>query len=326
MKKVLKYRMLICMLVILCMCAVLGGCAKKKKDGKIHVVCTTFPVYDWVKNIVGDSKDYEVELLMDNGTDLHSFQPSAKDIVKVGEADVFIYIGGESDEWVGDVLKQAGNKDQIAINLMDVLGDKAKVEELKEGMQEEDEHHDHDHDEEEKEYDEHIWLSLKNSKYLCEQIADVLKKKGDSEAIEKNVAAYVEKLEKLDKEFVDMIKNSKNKTVVFGDRFPFRYLVDDYCLDYYAAFAGCSADSEASFETVVFLAKKLEEKKLGFVFVIDKSDKKLANAIIESCSDKNKEVLEIDSMQSTSKKEIEDGASYLGIMEKNLKVLQKGLN
>ena len=301
---------------------------------KIKVVSTIFPSYDWAKEVVGDLKDsYDFTLLLDKGTDLHSYQPTADDIAKIAEADLFIYVGGESDGCVDDALKVATNKDMKVINLVEVLGDKAKTEEVVEGMQaEEEEEHSGEIAEggeacEENEIDEHVWLSLKNAsgyvKSIEEALADI--DKNNAATYEKNASAYISKLNDLDKEYKDVVDASTNKTVLFGDRFPFRYLVDDYGLKYYAAFVGCSAETEASFNTVVFLANKVDELNLGDVLTIENSDGKIAKTIIDNTKDKNKNVDVLNSMQSVTAKDVEAGETYLKIMQSNLEVLKKVL-
>ena len=324
------------LVAVLAVCA-LSGCGTSKsgedtKDKKIKIVTTIFPEYDWVMQILGDKADKaDVTMLLDKGVDLHSYQPSTADIAKISEADVFIYVGGESDEWVEDVLKEAKNKNLKVINLMDVMGDKAKEEEVKEGMQPEEEEHAEEakdgKEEEEVEYDEHVWLSLKNAKIFTKKIADVLSEvdKDDAKTYQANYESYAKKLDALDKKYAEAVASAKNKTLVFGDRFPFRYLVNDYGLDYYAAFVGCSAESEASFETVTFLAKKIDELGLGNVLTIEGKNHKIAKTVVDNTKNKDQKVLTMDSMQSTTSKDVKDGATYLGIMEKNLEVLKEAL-
>lgn len=324
------------LVAVFAVCA-LSGCGTSKsgedtKDKKIKIVTTIFPEYDWVMQILGDKADKaDVTMLLDKGVDLHSYQPSTADIAKISEADVFIYVGGESDEWVEDVLKEAKNKKLKVINLMDVMGDKAKEEEVKEGMQPEEEEHAEEakdgKEEEEVEYDEHVWLSLKNAKIFTKKIADVLSEidKDDAKTYQANYESYAKKLDDLDKKYADAVASAKNKTLVFGDRFPFRYLVNDYGLDYYAAFVGCSAESEASFETVTFLAKKIDELGLGNVLTIEGKNHKIAKTVVDNTKNKDQKVLTMDSMQSTTSKDVKDGATYLGIMEKNLDVLKEAL-
>ena len=475
---------------------------------KLKVVTTIFPEYDWAKAVLGDkAENAELTLLLKNGVDLHSFQPSAEDIAKISEADLFIYVGGESDGWVDDALKEAKNKNMKVINLMETLGDKAKEEEMKEGMQESEDEHDHDHGKEvstfedsevkdrtladwkgdwqsayplaksgaldaafkekaektgkmtaeeykayytkgyetdiakinidgdtisftdesgktvkspykyvgtyiqnwstgtkaamyrfeaedknsgapiyvefndhmiapataehfhirfsnesfdaikdpenswptfypaaltgeevadelaghdhheETEYDEHVWLSLKNAELYVNKIAEDLSAldTANAESYKKNAEAYNKQLSALDTQYADVVKNATNKYLLFGDRFPFRYLVDDYGLDYSAAFVGCSADTEASFETVRFLADKVDEKKLGSILVIENSDQKIANTIQQNTKEKNQKILVLDSMQSVTEKNMADGETYLGVMKKNLEVLKQAL-
>jgi len=336
MEEIMKKIITLMLVAVLAVCA-LSGCGTSKsgedtKDKKIKIVTTIFPEYDWVMQILGDKADKaDVTMLLDKGVDLHSYQPSTADIAKISEADVFIYVGGESDERAEDVLKEAKNKKLKVINLMDVMGDKAKEEEVKEGMQPEEEEHAEEakdgKEEEEVEYDEHVWLSLKNAKIFTKKIADVLSEvdKDDAKTYQANYESYAKKLDDLDKKYADAVASAKNKTLVFGDRFPFRYLVNDYGLDYYAAFVGCSAESEASFETVTFLAKKIDELGLGNVLTIEGKNHKIAKTVVDNTKNKDQKVLTMDSMQSTTSKDVKDGATYLGIMEKNLEVLKEAL-
>lgn len=300
-----------------------GSGGGSDKEGQLKIVTTIFPLYDWTRNVLGDmEKDAKLTMLMDEGVDLHSYQPNAEDLSAIAECDVFIYVGGTSDEWTKDALDQAENKDMIIINLMDIMGDKAKEEEHKEGMQEEEEHGD-----DEKEYDEHVWLSLRNAGTFVSEIEKALSKADEknADAYKKNSAEYENKLSSLDDEYKKAVADGSVKTLLFGDRFPFRYMTEDYGLDYYAAFAGCSAESEASFKTISFLAKKVDELKLKNVITIEGSDKKIAKSIIANTKEKNQKILTMDSMQQITSKEVDSGATYLSLMEKNLKVLSKAL-
>ena len=292
------------------------------KNSKIQIVTTIFPVYDWVREIVGDNDNIEITMLIDSGADLHSFQPTTDDIINMTTCDMFVYVGGESDKWAEDALKEKQNKDMVIINLLDALEDGKKEEEIKEGMEAE------ETEEEEIEYDEHIWLSLKNAKILCGAISDGLSKadKENADNYKKNAESYLQKLDKLDGEYEQVVSAAKNKTLVFGDRFPFRYMTDDYGIDYYAAFVGCSADSEASFKTIIFLAEKLDALNLGYIIKIEGSKSDIANSVIENSKSKNAEILTLDSMQSVTAEKVKDGATYIGICEKNLEVLKKALN
>ena len=296
--------------------------AKKteKNSNKLKVVTTIFPEYDWTREILGDkASNVELTLLLGNGVDLHSYQPSIQDIAKISTADIFIYVGGESDGWVADALKNAKNKNMKVINLLETLGDKVKAEEVKEGMQAE--------EEEEEEYDEHVWLSLRNAKILSAEIASALCEKdaANAAAYKANLAAYTARLDSLDAKYAAAVKSASKNTILFGDRFPFRYLVDDYNLDYYAAFVGCSAETEASFETIIFLAKKVDELGLNSVLKIESGDGKIARTIIQNSKNKNAKVLTMDSIQSTTAKQAAAGATYLKIMEANLSVLEEAL-
>lgn len=299
----------------------------------IKVVTTIFPEYDWVKQIIGDKADSaEITYLLESGVDLHNFQPTADDIIRISNSDLFIYVGGESDEWVEDALKGAVNKDMKVINLMETMGDKAKLEEVKEGMQ-----HDHDHDheegeedhdhEEEEEYDEHVWLSLVNAKFLCGEITDALCgiDPANADTYKANYAAYSAELDVLHSDFQKLADSAAIKTVVFGDRFPFRYFVDDYGLDYFAAFSGCSAETEASFETVIFLTQKMDELGCKTIYTIENSDKSIAQTIIGSTQAKDQTVAELNSLQSVSRADIDAGATYLSLMRGNYDVLAETL-
>ena len=488
------------------------GCGKKNNaetgesdSNKLSVVTTIFPEYDWVKEILGDKADNaEVTMLLSSGVDLHSYQPTADDIVKISDCDLFIYVGGESDKWVDDALKEATNKDMKVIDLLEVLGDSVKTEETVEGMQETEHAHDHskevstfeDHEvqdrslsdwegswqsaypfaldgtlddafaamaeegemtadeyktyyqngyktditniniegdhiaftyedgkkvgsdykyigyyiqnwstgtkaamyrfeavdrtsgapiciefndhmiesaapehfhirmsnesfdaivdpekswptffpadmtgedlcehmeghghDHEEEADEHVWLSLKNAKTLVTAIADALQEldPDNKDTYAANTSAYIEKLSALDGAYQAAVDGAARKTVLFGDRFPFRYLVDDYGLSYYAAFAGCSAESEASFETVSFLAKKVDELKLPCVLTIEGKNHKIAETIVENTAEKNQKILTMDSMQSTTSEDVANGTTYLSVMEQNLSVLKEAL-
>ena len=308
-----------------------GSVFAKNSSDKLKIVCAVFPEYDWTKEILGDkASGADITYLLEKGSDLHNYQPSAEDIVKISSCDIFMYVGGESDGWAEDALKEAVNKDMKVINLMAVLGDSAKEEEVKEGMQEEEEHDHHDHheeDDDEIEYDEHVWLSLKNAEMFCGEIADALCEKdpGNSETYKANLAAYNEKLGALDADFSALLENAPEKTLIFADRFPFRYFTDDYGLDYYAAFVGCSAETEASFRTVTFLAEKTDELNIDTVYTIENSDGKIARSVIENTKNKDQKIAVLDSVQSVSAEQIGNGVTYLGIMQSNYDVLKADL-
>ena len=305
--------------------------SNSEETKKLSIVTTIFPAYDWVKQVVGDNKNVEISFLIDKGVDLHSYQASAADIAKITDSDLFVYVGGESDDWAEDIIKENPNLNYI--NMVDSIGEAALAEELVEGMQDEEEHENEseehaneegEHEEGEEEIDEHVWLSIKNAETIVSAIeAKLAEIDPDNKAeYEKNANDYLAKLDELDKEYKDTLSSIQNKTIIVGDRFPFRYLVNEYGINYYAAFKGCDAGSEASFETVKFLANKMDELNMSDIFIIDGSKGDLAKTIVENTKDKNAKVLVLDSMQSTKSS---DNANYLDIMKKNLEVLKEVL-
>jgi len=317
-------RMIALFLVLCLFTGLFCSCNSKssRDDGKIRIVSTIFPIYDWVRTVLGEKADgVELTLLLDSGVDLHSYQPTVDDFVTISDCDLFVYVGGESDSWVKDALENAQNPNRRVINLMDILGENAKLEETTEGMEAGEE------EEEEEAYDEHIWLSLKNAelfiKAIAEEINNVLP--DDAGVHTANTDAYIEKLQALDGEYQAAVDEAEVKTLLFGDRFPFLYLTEDYGLDYYAAFVGCSAETEASFETVIFLAGKVDELGLTAVLAIEGSDHKLAQTIIDNTASKDQELLTVNSIQSVNEEDIQAGVTYLSLMEENLTVLRKAL-
>ena len=306
------------------------GCSQGRLSSapeKIDVICTTFSEYDWTRQIVGDSKNVEITYLLGNGVDLHNYQPSAEDIMKISDCDMFVYVGGESDKWVDDALREARNKDMQVVKLLESIGDFAKEEEIKEGMEAEEEEEE-EGEEEGPEYDEHVWLSLRNAEICCDDICNALCKldSAGAEGYKANLAAYNAELDALDSEYTDMANNAKVKTIVFGDRFPFRYLVDDYGIDYYAAFVGCSAETEASFETIVGLANKIDELGIDTVFTIENSDPSIAQAVIDNSQNKDRNIETLNSIQSVTADTVSSGVTYISIMRQNLETLRKVLD
>lgn len=324
-----------------------------EKDGDaVSVVTNTFPAYDWVKNIT-EGTDVEVNNLTDNGVSLHNYEPSAQDIEKIAKSNLFLYVGGESDEWAPDAAKQAPNAK--ILNMLEILGDAVKEEEVKEGMEHEHEHehgdedhdhdhdhgdedhehehgdedhdhdHEHDHEHEEIEYDEHVWLSVKNAKTISKAIADALCEidAKNADTFKKNYEAYAAKLDALQNDFDEMRKAAKQDTILVADRFPFRYLVNDLDLDYFAAFVGCSAESEASFETISFLAQKVDELNIKHIIKLAGSDGKIADTVKNSSKAKDQDIIEMTSMENASSN---DGKTYIDYMQMNLDALKKALN
>lgn len=298
-----------------------------ENNTKLSIVTTIFPEYDWVRQILGENQaNVDLTMLLNKGVDLHSYQPSADDMVKISKCDLFVYVGGESDAWVDDALKSAQNKNMKVINLLDVLGNSVKEEEQVEGMQAEEE--EEEGEEEGPEYDEHVWLSLKNAKTLCSSIADALCEidSKNAEIYKKNLNEYTKNLDALDKEYQQAVNSAKYDTLVFGDRFPFRYMVDDYSLKYYAAFVGCSAETEASFQTIKFLANKVDELGVTTVLTIEDPKHKIAQTVVENTKEKNQKILALNSMQSVTSDDVKNGETYLNVMQSNIDVLKQALN
>ena len=291
--------------------------AAPEESSGLKIVTTIYPEYDWVMNILGDNPaGAEVILLTDNGVDLHSYQPTAEDIMNITT----------SDGWAADALAGASDGPDT-VSLLEALGDSAKEEEVVEGMEAEEEHEEGEEQEEAPEYDEHVWLSLRNASALVDSITSALSQADpeNSETYAANASAYKEKLAALDAEYEKAVSEAPVKTLLFGDRFPFRYMTDDYGIDYYAAFVGCSAETEASFETVTFLANKLDELGLKSVMTIEGSDQKLANTIIKTSSSGDQQILTLDSIQSVTDEDIANGNDYLAKMTNNLEVLKEAL-
>ena len=295
-----------------------SACKNQETSSKISIVCTIFPEYDWVNNILGDNKDnFNVKLLMATGADLHSFRPSVEEIATVAMCDLFIYVGGESDDWVTKALANSVNENMITINLLEVLGENAKLEEEKEGMQSES----GEEAEEDGELDEHVWLSLKNAQIFVSEIANKISAldQSNAEIYSQNASEYNGELSSLDAKYAQAVAAGSTKTLIFGDRFPFRYLVDDYNLNYYAAFKGCSAETEASFETITFLAQKVDELNIKYIFILEDSSADIASTIIANTTSKNQQTIRINSLQGVTTSGYQ---SYLAAMKTNLEAIK----
>ncbi|HHU53449.1 MAG TPA: zinc ABC transporter substrate-binding protein [Clostridiaceae bacterium] len=305
---------------------------------KLSIVTTIFPQYDFAKQIVGDKAN--VTMLLKPGLDGHSYEPTPQDIKTIQAGDLFIYTGGENDAWVDSIIESMGDQAPETMKILDLVD--TLDEEIIEGMQHDHDHKDHDqeehdhedqeghnHEEDEHEHiheiDEHVWTSPVNAIAIVEQITDALKAKDPVNAgiYSENCNAYIEKLEDLDQQFENVVDKGKRKVILFGDRFPFRYFADEYDLDYYAAFTGCSADTEASAATVAFLIDKVRELQLPVVFAIEFSNEKIADSIVEATE---AEKLTFHSIHNLSVEELAAGETYISLMEKNLKVLEKALN
>ena len=380
-------KILLCFIAITLTCLFLPGCSDSKdtsshtpENDTLKIVSTIYPQHDWVQQVLGDeAAGAELTLLVNQGVDLHSYQPTVKDIATLSNCDLFIYVGGESDAWVEDALANAANKNMVVVKLTDILSSSLKTEEKKEGMegyaadQEEcktegigeseakaeseretkaeseretevesmaeskpklDLHEGddieaeskHEHDLHEEETDEHVWLSLRNADIICAYLAEQLSQLDPANAstYRTNYRTYSEKLSSLDAKYLSALGNATYSTLIFGDRFPFRYLLDDYNINYFAAFPGCSSETEASFETILFLSQKLDELKLPGIMVTESSDLSIAKTIIKSTTKQDQKIFVLDSLQSTG--DLSGETSYLAIMENNLQVLEEALN
>lgn len=310
----------ICLLSVILVLTCFSSCTKAPEstdsDDGLTIVTTIFPIYDWVRNITGS--DADIIYLDENGIDLHSFEPTANDIITLSKADLFICIGGTSDEWVDNAVSSSSNEALEVIRLIDITG--AVFEETVEGMQEDD-NHGHDVSE----YDEHVWLSLKNAQTSVSAIAEKL---GELDSENKalylsNAENYNKQLSALDEKFASAIASAEKNTLLFADRFPFRYFIEDYALEYYAAFPGCSAESEASFDTMTFLIEKTKELQLEHIIVLEGSDGKIASTV---SAETGAQILTLNSCQSVTKENVADGATYISIMESNLTVITEALS
>ena len=299
--------------IVLGMCLLLLSGCKSNKSNSLVIVTTNFVGYDFARAVVGD-EDVEIKMLLKPGMDAHQYEPTPKDIKSINDADIFIYVGGESEEWVSDILEDLDSDETKVIKMMDSVN--LKEEEIKEGMKEE---------EEETKYDEHVWTSPKNAILIIKEIEDKLSSidEDNEEAYEENAENYISKLNKIDEEIREVVSNSKRKVLIFGDRFPLRYFVDEYGLDYYAAFPGCSSDTEASAKTISFLIDKVKKEKVPAVLKIELSSGKIADTI---ASETGVSVKTFYAVHNVSADEFKDGKTYIDYMNENIKVLREVLN
>lgn len=327
-----KTALLIAALAAYCVLAEVPSARTSPAAGcRLKVVATAFPVYDWTRQVLGDLADStDLVLLQQNGVDMHSYNPTAADLRKIAACDLFMFVGGESDEWAGRALAQGGNPRRRALNLIKTLGPAAKTEKTVEGMDHDILHrhgakmHGRGHEDE---IDEHVWLSLRHAVTLVKAIASELEALDPANAATyaKNAAAYCEKLAALDGACAKTVSCAKRKTILVADRFPFRYFADDYGLTCFAAFSGCSAESEASFKTIAFLSRKVDELNLPVILTMEGSQHKIAETVKRTTKNRNQRILALDSLQSTDGKAAST-ARYLDAMAHNLDVLKAALN
>jgi zinc transport system substrate-binding protein len=318
----------LCIILVAVLCVSLfASCGKTvkptdntDKNKKLTIVTTIFPPYDFAKNIVGDMA--EVTQLLPPGSESHSFEPASQDIVKIQNCDIFICIGGESENWVEKLLGSIDASRLTVLSLLDMV--EGKQEEIVEGM-EADEEEDKEEGGARVEYDEHVWTSPVNAVKITESICAAVCEKDpeNAQSYKANAAAYVEKLNALDRDYRDMISTAKRDRIVVADRFPFRYLCDEYSLKYSAAFAGCSASTDPSADTVRYLINKVSEEKIPVVFYIEFSKKSVLNTVVEST---NAKPLELHSCHNVSKEDFDSGRGYIDIMRDNLEALREALN
>ena len=314
---------LFAVLLALTLAAGLCGCADRQRaeDGRLQVVCSVFPYYDFARQIGGD--DVDVTLLVAAGKETHSFEPTPLDVITLSEADVFLYNGGESEAWVDDILSAAGENIAVTLPLMPQVS--ALAEEWAEGMEGAHDEHDHEtHDSDDIEYDEHVWTSPVLAKALCQAICDALCQADPAhqEGYQARLTDYLAQLDQLDAAFREVVEAGHRRLLVFGDRFPLLYFCKEYGLDYRAAFHGCASDTEPSLATLKYLIDKVEDEKIPVVYTIELSSRKVADAIAETTGAK---VLTFHSCQTVSRAEFDGGATYLSLMEQNVQALREGL-
>ena len=315
--------------LITALALVLGfaGCSKKQatpSNNKINVICTVFPQYDIVRTIASDKAN--IAMLLPPGGEPHSFEPTPKDILNIQNSDVFIMIGGESEKWAEKIIESAGKNKTEVLKLIDCVD--TLDEEVTEGMEEEEDVHDEDEndgDEHEHEDDEHIWTSPDNMIVMTKQIYKTLCKADpkNKELYKSNTEAYVNKLSALSDELKEIAESGKRKTLVFADRFPFRYLTESLGIEYYAAFPGCSSQTEPSASTIAFLIDKIKKENIPAVFYVDYTDPRIAKSISKDTTVKT---LRMYSCHTVSKEDFENGETYLSLMEKNVAAIKEALN
>lgn len=324
----MKKKIMTILAAALALAVALSGCAlpggeedKKATNEKLSIVCTNFPEYDFARQIAGDKAD--VTMLLKPGAESHTYEPSPEDIKKIQDCDMFVYVGGDSDEWVEDVLESVDKSEVTVFKLMDQV--KTVEEVTVEGMEPEDEEESAEGGEDEPEMDEHVWTSPKNAATIVKNMAKTMEKldEKNKSTYGENADAYVEKINKLDEEFREVVKNGKRKEIIVADRFPFRYFCEEYGLKYYAAFPGCSTDTQPSAKTVAFLTDKVKEDRIPVVFHIELSNEEMSKSIAEATGAKSRL---LNAVHNVSDEDFRNGATYVSLMEHNVEVLKEALN
>ena len=338
----MKYRKIISMLMMLTLIAVLSGCSqgmnKTKNEYKTTIMTTLFPYYDFTRAIVKGTDDIDVKLLVSPGQDDHSFEPTPADVVAIDNADVFIYNGGGIETWISDVLESLDNKNQTKLRMMDCLKEKLEEAAEKEAGEQVFAVNDHEHSHAEDEHsnevkedhgphqiDEHIWTSPVFAESLIENICEALCERMPEyrDVFEKNAKAYIDRIKGIDVQFRDVAKKADKKEIIFADKFPLKYFADEYGLKYYAAFDGCSGEMEPSAKTVAFLIDKVKAKDVSGIFYLELSSQEMADVI---CDDTGVEKHQFNSCHNITKKQFDDGVTYVSLMQENVNALKKALN
>ena len=316
---IMRKKILLIIISIFLVGMVLSGCSKNKKkaEERINIVVTRFPEYDFSRAIVADKMN--VQMLTPPGSSTHSFDPSPSDIIKVQKADIFIYVGGESDIWVKNILGSLDTTKMKIIRLMDYID--LLREEIKEGMQIDEE----EEVEEEDAYDEHIWTSPKNAMKLINIILEAICEKDPANAnmYKANAKKYQDELKVVDEQITNIVNNAKRKKIIIADKFPFLYFVKDYGLDYEAAFPGCSDQADAGAKTIAFLINAVKNENIPCIYYVELSNKNVAAAISEEAG---VEMFLLNSCHNVSKTDFDNGVTYLLLMQQNVENLKKGLN
>ncbi len=306
MKKILSI-LIICLLAL----SACVGCTQGADDGKFKIVCSSFAQYDFIRVITEGNENVKLTLLSENGEDMHSFEPTSSNILAVADADILVYTGGVSDTWVDGMLTAASNSSLVTVKLFDLVTPDS--EDCVGGEHEHDGEHGH-------EYDEHLWTSPKNTIKIVEGLCDLLcREDPDSEELyRENTEKYLAELSALDLELEKLF--SKKQTMIFADRFPFLYFVNDYGIEYYAAFPGCTTEQNASFDVVMELVERVREANSKWIFEIDGSNSSIAKTV---AGQTGAGIKTLYSCQSVTKAQIEQGATYLGYMKQNLATLKE---
>lgn len=297
----------------LCACSSESGYSNSD-SGKLKIISTVFPPYDLARQIAGDNA--EISILLPPGSEIHNYEPSAKDMIAIRNCDIFLYIGGENEQWAEKLINSNDTENVTAVKLIDYVPT----------LVEDEDEHDHDHDHEhEHETDEHIWTSPKNAQLMLSAVYDAICKvdPSDKQTYTKNKDAYAKQLSDLDNAYRSAVDNAKNKTIVLADKFPFRYLAHEYGLEFSAAFAACSDESEPGVSTMIKLTKTIKENNIPAVYYLEFSSTKIADTL---CDETGATKLMLHSCHNVSKQDIENNVSYVDLMKQNLENLKVALN